>query len=95
MSREETIAYGESFGIPAPVKNRVPIALTVTCSVAVLRRGRWKTRTRNRSKKFMTKSDPDTPDEPEYVEIGFENGILPHSTVKRLLQFSLSSDLTS
>ncbi|WLT39643.1 argininosuccinate synthase [Synechocystis sp. B12] len=39
MSREETIAYGERYGVESPVKKSSPTALTATFSAVALKRG--------------------------------------------------------
>lgn len=77
MSREETIAYGERFGIPAPVKKSSPYSIDRNLLGRSIEAGPledpW---TEPLEEVFvMTKAIADTPDEPDYVEIGFEKGI--------------------
>jgi len=77
MSREETIAYGERFGIPAPVKKSSPYSIDRNLLGRSIEAGPledpW---TEPLEEVFvMTKAIADTPDEPDYIEIGFEKGI--------------------
>lgn len=77
MSREETIAYGERFGIPAPVKKSSPYSIDRNLLGRSIEAGPledpW---TEPLEEVFaMTKAIADTPDEPDYVEIGFAKGI--------------------
>lgn len=77
MSREETIAYGERFGIPSPVKKKSPYSIDRNLLGRSIEAGPledpW---TEPLEEIFlMTKAIADTPDEPEYIEIGFEKGI--------------------
>ena len=80
MSREETIAYGENFGIPSPVKKSSPYSIDRNLLGRSIEAGPledpW---TEPLEEVFvMTSAIADTPDEPEYVEIGFEQGIPTH-----------------
>ncbi|MBE9101091.1 argininosuccinate synthase [Vacuolonema iberomarrocanum] len=77
MSREETIAYGERFGIPAPVKKSSPYSIDRNLLGRSIEAGPledpW---TEPLEEVFaMTRAIADTPDEPDYVEIGFAKGI--------------------
>lgn len=77
MSREETIAYGEKFGIPAPVKKSSPYSIDKNLLGRAIEAGPledpW---TEPPEEVFeMTKAIADAPNEPEYVEISFEQGI--------------------
>ncbi len=77
MSREETIAYGEQFGIPSPVKKSSPYSIDRNLLGRSIEAGPledpW---TEPLDEVFdLTKAIADTPNEPEYVEIGFEQGI--------------------
>jgi argininosuccinate synthase len=77
MSREETIAYGERFGIPSPVKKSSPYSLDRNLLGLAIEAGPledpW---TEPPEEVFaLTKAIADTPNEPEYVEIGFEKGL--------------------
>ncbi|MFZ9738542.1 MAG: argininosuccinate synthase [Prochlorotrichaceae cyanobacterium] len=77
MSREETIAYGERFGIPAPVKKSSPYSIDANLLGRAVEAGPledpWTEPTEDIY--TMTRSVADAPNEPEYVEIGFEEGI--------------------
>lgn len=77
MSREETIAYGERFGIPAPVKKSSPYSIDANLLGRAVEAGPledpWTEPTDDIY--TMTRAIADTPNEPEYVEIGFEQGI--------------------
>lgn len=77
MSREETIAYGERFGIPSPVKKKSPYSIDRNLLGRSIEAGPledpW---TEPLEEIFvMTKAIADTPNEPEYVEISFEKGV--------------------
>lgn len=77
MSREETIAYGEKFGIPSPVKKSSPYSLDRNLLGMAIEAGiledPWEEPPEDIY--LMTKAIADTPNEPEYIEIGFEKGI--------------------
>ncbi|MBW4497102.1 MAG: argininosuccinate synthase [Oscillatoria princeps RMCB-10] len=77
MSREETIAYGENFGIPAPVKKSSPYSIDRNLFGRSIEAGPLEDPATEPLEEIyaMTKAIADTPDEPEYVEIGFEGGI--------------------
>ncbi|OKH26366.1 argininosuccinate synthase [Chroogloeocystis siderophila] len=77
MSREETIAYGERFGIPAPVKKSSPYSIDRNLLGRSIEAGPLEDpRTEPLEEIYlMTKAIADTPDTPEYVEISFEQGI--------------------
>ncbi|MGD1900331.1 MAG: argininosuccinate synthase [Phormidesmis sp.] len=76
MSREEAMAYGEKFGLTFPVKKSSPYSIDRNLLGRSIEAGPledpW---TEPTEEVFvMTKAIADTPDEPEYVEIGFERG---------------------
>lgn len=77
MSREETIAYGEKFGIPAPVKKSSPYSIDENLLGRAVEAGVLEDPWAEPPEDIytMTKAIADTPDEPEYVEIGFEQGV--------------------
>lgn len=77
MSREETIAYGERFGIPAPVKKSSPYSIDRNLLGRSIEAGPLEDPWTEPLEEIyvMTKAIADTPDEPEYIEIGFEQGI--------------------
>lgn len=77
MSREETIAYGEKFGIPAPVKKSSPYSIDKNLLGRSIEAGILEDPTVEPPEEIyeMTKAIIDTPAEPEYIEIGFAKGI--------------------
>ncbi|WP_017718312.1 argininosuccinate synthase [Kamptonema formosum] len=77
MSREETIAYGEKFGIPAPVKKSSPYSIDRNLFGRSIEAGPLEDPETEPLEEIyaMTQAIADTPDEPEYVEIGFERGM--------------------
>ncbi|MBE9189032.1 argininosuccinate synthase [Gloeocapsopsis crepidinum LEGE 06123] len=77
MSREETIAYGERFGIPAPVKKSSPYSIDRNLLGRSIEAGPLEDpRTEPLEEIYlMTKAIADTPDTPEYIEISFEQGL--------------------
>jgi len=77
MSREETIAYGESFGIPSPVKKSSPYSIDRNLLGRSIEAGPLEDPNVEPDEEIylLTKGIKDTPDEPEYVEIGFTKGV--------------------
>lgn len=77
MSREETIAYGERFGIPSPVKKSSPYSIDRNLLGRSIEAGPLEDPWTEPPEEIydMTKAIADTPNEPEYVEIAFERGI--------------------
>jgi argininosuccinate synthase len=77
MSREETIAYGERYGIPAPVKKSSPYSIDRNLLGRSIEAGVLEDPNVEPLEEIyaMTKAIADTPDEPEYVEISFNRGI--------------------
>ncbi|WP_448514293.1 argininosuccinate synthase [Parathermosynechococcus lividus] len=77
MSREETIAYGERFGIPAPVKKSSPYSIDRNLLGRSIEAGPLEDPWNEPLEEIylMTRAVEDTPNSPEYVEIGFEQGI--------------------
>ncbi|ERT07457.1 argininosuccinate synthase [Lyngbya aestuarii BL J] len=77
MSREETIAYGEKCGIQSPVKKSSPYSLDRNLLGMAIEAGPLEDPWVEAPKDVyrLTKAIEDTPNEPEYVEIGFEKGI--------------------
>ncbi|MGD1698908.1 argininosuccinate synthase [Dapis sp. BLCC M229] len=77
MSREETIAYGEKYGIPAPVKKSSPYSIDKNLLGMAIEAGELEDPWVEPPEEVynMTKAIADTPNEPEYVEIGFDKGI--------------------
>jgi len=77
MSREETIAYGERFGIPSPVKKSSPYSIDKNLLGRSIEAGLLEDPSYEPPEEIyeMTKAIADTPDQPEYIEIGFVKGI--------------------
>ncbi|MGI0487179.1 argininosuccinate synthase [Pantanalinema rosaneae CENA516] len=97
MSREETIAYGERFGIPAPVKKSSPYSIDSNLLGRAIEAGPledpW---TEPPEEVFaMTKAIAETPNQPEYVEIGFERGVPVSLNNQALDPVSLISQLNT
>jgi argininosuccinate synthase len=77
MSREETIAYGEKFGIPTPVKKSLPYSIDLNLLGRSIEAGPLEDPFYEPAEEVfaMTKAIADTPNQPEYIEIGFDQGI--------------------
>ena len=77
MSREETIAYGETFGIPSPVKKKSPYSIDKNLLGRSIEAGPLEDPWNAPLEEVygMTAAIADTPDEPEFVDIGFTKGI--------------------
>ena len=77
MSREQTIAYGEKFGLEFPVKKSSPFSIDRNLLGRSIEAGPLEDPMTEPPEEIylMTKAIADTPDTPEYVEIGFEKGI--------------------
>jgi argininosuccinate synthase len=77
MSREQTIAYGEKFGIPSPVKKSSPYSIDRNLLGRSIEAGPLEDPWTEPLEEIylMTRAIADTPDQPEYLEIGFESGI--------------------
>jgi argininosuccinate synthase len=77
MSREETIAYGEKFGIESPVKKSSPYSIDRNLLGRSIEAGPLEDPMTEAPEEVfaMTKAIADTPNEPEYVDIGFEKGV--------------------
>ncbi|MEM9090836.1 MAG: argininosuccinate synthase [Cyanobacteria bacterium P01_F01_bin.53] len=77
MSREEAMAYGEKFGLTFPVKKSSPYSIDRNLLGRSIEAGPLEDPWNEPTEEVfvMTKAISDTPDEPEYVEIGFEQGI--------------------
>ncbi|MEQ9234100.1 argininosuccinate synthase [Coleofasciculus sp. E2-BRE-01] len=77
LSREDTIAYGEKFGIPSPVKKSSPYSIDRNLLGRSIEAGILEDPMAEPPEEIylMTKAIADTPNDPEYVDIGFERGI--------------------
>lgn len=77
MSREEAMAYGEKFGLTFPVKKSSPFSIDRNLLGRSIEAGPLEDPWMEPPEEIyvMTKAIADTPDEPEYIEIGFEKGL--------------------
>ncbi|KGF73496.1 argininosuccinate synthase [Neosynechococcus sphagnicola sy1] len=77
MSREETIAYGERYGIASPVKKSSPYSIDRNLLGRSIEAGPLEDPNTEPPEEIyaLTKAIADTPDQPAYVEISFEQGI--------------------
>ncbi|NEQ95850.1 MAG: argininosuccinate synthase [Cyanothece sp. SIO2G6] len=95
MSREETIAYGERFGIPSPVKKKSPYSIDKNLLGRSVEAGPledpWNAPLEEVYE--MTKAIADTPDEPELVDIGFVKGMPTRLNGSELAPVELVSQL--
>ena len=76
MSREQAIAYGEKFGIPAPVSKNSPYSIDVNLLGRSVEAGLLEDPLKPPSEDVfkITSSIQDSPDEPQDIEIEFKNG---------------------
>jgi argininosuccinate synthase len=97
MSREETIAYGERFGIESPVKKSSPYSIDRNLLGRSIEAGPLEEPMSEPPEEIyaMTRAIADTPDEPEYVEIGFERGIPVSLNGQMLAPVELISQLNA
>ena len=97
MSREEAISYGEKFGIDFPVKKSSPYSIDKNLLGRSIEAGPLEDPMTEPPEEVyeMTKAIADTPDEPEYVEIGFEHGIPVSLNGDRLDPVALVSQLNA
>ena len=95
MSREETIAYGEKFGIPSPVKKSSPYSIDRNLFGRSIEAGCLEDPMVEPPEEVfvMTRAIADTPDEPEYIEIGFEKGLPVSLNGNNLAPIALVSKL--
>jgi argininosuccinate synthase len=95
MSREETIAYGERCGIPSPVKKSSPYSIDRNLLGMAIEAGILEDPWAEPPEEvyLMTKAIEQTPDTPEYIEIGFEFGNPVSLNGKELSPVALISQL--
>ncbi len=76
MSREETIAYGERCGIPAPVSKKSPYSIDLNLLGRSIEAGSLEDPMVEPPEEVfaMTRSITAAPEQPQVVEIGFERG---------------------
>ena len=77
MSREETIAYGEKYGVQSPVKKSSPYSIDRNLLGRSVEAGPLEDPWVEPLEEVydLTKAIVDTPDQPEYVDIEFAQGI--------------------
>lgn len=77
MSREQTIAYGEKFGIASPVKKSSPYSIDRNLLGRSIEAGILEDAWNEPPEEIydLTKAIADTPNEPTYTEITFEQGL--------------------
>ncbi len=97
MSREETIAYGEKFGIASPVKKSSPYSIDRNILGRSIEAGVLEDAWNEPPEEIyaLTKAIADTPDEPTYTEIGFERGIPVAINGKALSPVQLITELNA
>lgn len=95
MSREETIAYGEKYGVPSPVKKSSPYSIDKNLVGRSVEAGPLEDPWVEPLEEVyeMTRAIADTPDDPTYVEIGFTQGTPTHIDGKALDPISLVTQL--
>jgi argininosuccinate synthase len=95
MSREATIAYGEKFGIPSPVKKSSPYSIDRNLLGRSIEAGPLEDPWTEPLEEVydLTKAITDTPDQPDYVEITFEQGLPTHLDGQSLDPVALISQL--
>lgn len=80
MSREEAISYGEKYGLEFPVKKSSPYSIDRNLLGRSIEAGPLEDPWNEPPEEIylMTKGIADTPSEPEYIEITFNEGIPSH-----------------
>jgi argininosuccinate synthase len=80
MGREETIAYGEKMGLAFPVKKSSPYSIDRNLLGRSIEAGPLEDPMNEPLEEvfLMTQAIENTPDQPEYIEIGFTKGIPTH-----------------
>ena len=76
MSREETIAYGEKYGIPSPVSKKSPYSIDLNLLGRSIEAGPLEDPFQSPTEDVftITSSIKDSPEDPQDIEIGFEYG---------------------
>lgn len=97
MSREQTIAYGEKFGIPSPVKKSSPYSIDRNLLGRSIEAGILEDAWQEPPEEIydFTRAIADTPDEPTYMEITFEQGIPVAVDGKTLSPVALIKELNA
>ncbi len=97
MSREQTIAYGEKFGIPSPVKKSSPYSIDRNLLGRSIEAGILEDAWNEPPEEIydLTKAIANTPNEPTYTEITFEKGLPVAIDGKALSPVELITQLNS
>ena len=95
MSREEAISYGEKFGLEFPVKKSSPFSIDRNLLGRSIEAGPLEDPMTEPPEEIfvMTKAIADTPDEPEYITIGFEKGLPVNINGEKLAPVELITKL--
>jgi len=95
MSREEAISYGEKFGLEFPVKKSSPFSIDRNLLGRSIEAGPLENPMTEPPEEIfvMTRAISKTPDQPEYVTIGFEQGIPISINGEKLAPVALISQL--
>ncbi|MEM6612321.1 MAG: argininosuccinate synthase, partial [Cyanobacteria bacterium P01_C01_bin.72] len=95
MSREEAISYGEQFGLEFPVKKSSPYSIDRNLLGRSIEAGILEDPMTEPPEEIylMTKAIADAPDEPEYITIGFEQGVPTTINGEQLAPVALISQL--
>jgi argininosuccinate synthase len=77
MSREETIAYGERFGLPSPVKKSSPYSIDLNILGRSVEAGPLEDPWVEPTEEVyaLTRAIADTPDQPDYATLTFTEGV--------------------
>ncbi|MBF2036126.1 MAG: argininosuccinate synthase [Leptolyngbyaceae cyanobacterium T60_A2020_046] len=95
MSREEAISYGEQFGLSFPVKKSSPYSIDFNLLGRSIEAGPLENPWNEPLEEVyaLTRAIADTPDEPEYVEIGFVEGAPTHLNGEAIAATTLIAQL--
>ena len=95
MSREEAISYGEKFGLEFPVKKSSPFSIDRNLLGRSIEAGPLEDPMTEPPEEIfvMTKAIADTPEQAEYITIGFEKGIPVNINGEKLAPVALISKL--
>ncbi len=97
MSRQEAIAYGEKYGLTFAVKKSSPYSIDFNVLGRSIEAGPLENPWNEALEEVfaMTRAIADTPDEPEYVEIGFTAGVPTHLNGEAISTLTLLETLNT
>jgi argininosuccinate synthase len=97
MGREQTIAYGEGHGLSFPVKKSSPYSIDRNLLGRSVEAGPLEDPMNEPLEEvfLMTQAIEHTPDQPEYVEIGFSQGLPTHLNGQALAPVALITELNA